>query len=217
MRSVGTRFLLPFGLLAVLISVFVLYRAHAASQKQAERLVNQQATLAMKFNLAIRDYAARKIRPTMESLVGKDDFIPETMSTSFISRSIFEAVQKDFPGYIIRFASDNPRNPVNKASPDDLRMIEYFRKNPQAGERTQESEINGQRYLVHLTPKWITAECLHCHGDPKDAPAALLKKYGDKASFYRKIGDVAGLDTVAIPIDMLMRPWPPRPGSSHWP
>jgi PAS domain S-box-containing protein len=201
MRSLGTRFLLPFGVVAVLFSIFSLYRVYAVSSQHADDLISRQAALALEFNLAIREYAGEKIRPVMERLVDKNGFVPETMSTSFISRSIFEEVRKKFPEYVIHFASDQPRNPINRANADELRMIEYFRKNPSVTRKTEEIQINGRRYLAHFSPKWMTRDCMRCHGDPKDAPAELLKRYGATASFHRTLGDVAGLDTVAIPLD----------------
>jgi diguanylate cyclase (GGDEF)-like protein/PAS domain S-box-containing protein len=201
MNSLGTRFLLPFGLLAVLFSVFVIYQTCERQRTHARELVTQQAALVLEYNLAIRDYAANTIRPLMESRIGKDEFIPEAMSTSFISRSIFEEVRKKFPGCVIRFASDNPRNPVNKAAPDELRMIEYFRKNPQVDRKIDEIDIDGRRYMAFFVPKYVKPDCLRCHGDPKDAPAELLRRYGATASFHRPLGDVAGLDTVAVPLD----------------
>ncbi len=203
MRSVGTRFLLPVGMLTALFAAFVVYRAYMESQRHTDRLIREQAALAMKFNLAIRDYAGEKIRPAMERLLDRDQFDPETMSTSFISRSIFDKVRKDFPDYLVRFASDQPRNPVNAATADELRMIDFFRKNPEVKERVERLTIEGRPYLVYFTPKWMKQECLRCHGDPKDAPAELLARYGAAASFHRKAGDVAGLDTVAIPLDTL--------------
>jgi PAS domain S-box-containing protein len=201
MKSLGMRFLLPFGLLAVVFSVFVLYQTYDASRKHANELVNQQADLALEFDLAIRNYAGQKIRPNLEKLMGRDGFNPETMSTSYISRHIFEEVRKKFPDYIIRFSSENPRNPSNLANAEELKMINYFRKNPQFKRRTDKVEINGQLYLVHFTPRFLKGECMRCHGDPKDAPAELVKRYGSKGSFYRKVGDVAGLDMVAVPIE----------------
>ena len=135
----------------------------------------------------------------MDKFVDKDAFIPETMSTSFISRSIFEKVKAKFPGDIIRFASDNPRNPINRATPDDLRMIEYFRQNPQVNRRTEEIQIEGRRYLAQFSPMLMRQECLRCHSDPKFAPAELIERYGPTASFHRKLGDVVGLDRVAVP------------------
>ena len=203
MKSVGTRFLIPFGILAVLSSVFVFYQTYESSRKHAYELISQQAAMALEFNLAIRSYARENILPVMEKLVDRDTFIPETMSTSFISRSIFEKVKKKFPGDIIRFASDNPRNPINKATPDDERMIEYFRQNPQVNRRTEEIQIEGRRYLAHFSPMLMKQECLRCHGDPKDAPAELIKRYGPTASFHRKLGDVVGLDRVAVPVEAI--------------
>ena len=201
MKSLGTRFLLPCGILTVLFSTFVLFRTYVATQRHMAELVSRQAELALQFNLAIREYAARQIRPITESLVDPDRFIPETMSTSFISRSIFEEVRKRFPDCIIRFASDQPRNPVNAANPEELRLIEFFRRNPQVSSLTREVRLEGRRCIAHFTPKWVTAECLRCHGDPKDAPAELLVRYGATASFHRSLGDVAGLDTVAVPLE----------------
>ena len=123
------------------------------------------------------------------------------MSTSFISRRIFEEVRKKFPGMVIRFASDDPRNPVNGASPGELRMIDYFRRNPEIKQKIEEIDIDGRHYMAWFTPKFMKPECLRCHGDPKDAPAELLTRYGATASFHRKLGDVVGLDTVAAPLD----------------
>ncbi len=203
MKSVGTRFLIPLGILAVLGSVFVFYQTYESSRKHAYELINQQAEMALEFNLAIRGYAGENIRPLMEKLVDKDTFIPETMSTSFISRKIFEEVEKKFPDYIIRFSSDNPRNPINRATSDEQRMIEYFRQNPQVSRRTEEIQIEGKRYLAHFSPRFLKNECLQCHGDPKDAPAELIKRYGPTAGFHRKLGDVAGLDIVAVPVEAI--------------
>lgn len=201
MRSVAVRFLLPVGAITLLLFVLVVYWTYRESRRHAEELVRQQAALATGFELAIRDYAATQIRPVMECLLDKDRFIPETMSTSFIARSIFEEVRKTFPEYIVRFASVQPRNPVNRANPDEAAMIAFFREHPGTGTRTEEIEIDGRRYVAQFTPKWMKSECLHCHGDPKDAPAELVKRYGATASFHRKVGDVAGLDTIAIPVD----------------
>ncbi len=200
MKSIGTRFLVPFGLLAVLGSVFVLYQTYQSSRRHAEELLSQQAAIALEFNLAIRDYAGQKIRPAMEKLAGKDTFDPATMSTSYISRRIFEEVQQRFPDYIIRFSSENPRNPVNLAGPDERRIIEFFRQNPQVKRLTEEINIEGKPYLANFSSRWFRPECMQCHGDPREAPVELVEQYGDTAGFHRQVGDVAGLDVVAVPM-----------------
>ncbi len=163
--------------------------------------MSRQAQTAIEFNLAIRDYVAAKIRPVVESKIDKDDFIPEAMSTSYVSRSIFEQVRKKFPEFIIKFSADNPRNPVNQATPDEMRMIEYFRQHPDVEMWSGEMHFGGKPYLAYFAAKRMKPACLRCHGDPKDAPAALIQRYGATRSFHRPLGDVVALDTVAVPMD----------------
>jgi PAS domain S-box-containing protein len=201
MNSVGIRFLIPLGLLAVIGSIFILFQTYQSSRKHAEEILSQQAAIALEFNLAIRDYAGKNIRPLVERLVDQDVFIPEAMSTSYISRKVFERVKETFPDYILRFYSENPRNPVNLAGPEERQVIDFFRQNPQVKQLRKEITIQGNRYLANFTSQWFTPACMQCHGDPKDAPADLVKRYGDTAGFYRRVGDVAALNTVAVPIE----------------
>lgn len=201
MKSLSTRFLLPFGVLTVLIFALVFWVTYAASQRHANQLVNKQLALALEFDLAVRSYAANTIRPVMAELVDMDRFIPQTMSTSFISRHIFEEARSKFPDLLVRFPSENPRNPENLANPDELSMIEHFRLNRDVESRMEEMQLEGRRFLVHFAPRWLKAECMRCHGDPQDAPAELVARYGATAGFHRSVGDVAALDMVAVPID----------------
>jgi two-component sensor histidine kinase len=186
---------------AVIFSTLVFYEIYATSQRIADDFVRHQANMVMELNQAIREYAAETIRPAIQNIAGKDEFIPEAMSSSFIARSVFGKLQKKFPGYIVRFVSDKPRNPINQATPEELRIMDFFRKNPHVLQQSEQIQINGQRYVAQFKPLRTTAECLRCHGDPKDAPAAMAKRYGATAGFHRQAGDVAGLDTVAIPVE----------------
>ncbi|MBI5687061.1 MAG: DUF3365 domain-containing protein [Verrucomicrobia bacterium] len=203
MKSIAARFLLPFAAVAVIFSTLVFYEVYATSQHIADDLIRKQADMLMEFNQAIREYVAEKGRPALQHIVGKDEFIPETMSSSFISQNIFERIQKKFPGYIVRFASDNALNPVNRATTDELRVMDFFRQNPRVIQKSEQILINGQRYVAQFKALRTTTECLRCHGDPKDAPAGLTKRYGTTAGFRRPVGDVAGLDTVAIPVEAI--------------
>jgi signal transduction histidine kinase/ActR/RegA family two-component response regulator/HAMP domain-containing protein len=200
MRSITGMFLLPVGMVVMLLCGLAFYYQHAAHQKHIQTLVDQQAALALEFDLAIRDYVGAEIRPVMERYVGPEQFIPEAMSTSFVARSIFERVTSKFPDYILKFCSDNPRNPVNQATPNELRMIEYFRANPLVDRWSGPMELGGKQYSVHFRVRRMAEACLHCHAEPEDAPAALVQRYGPTAGFHRALGDVAALDMVAIPL-----------------
>ncbi|MBN1345186.1 MAG: PocR ligand-binding domain-containing protein [Phycisphaerae bacterium] len=201
MRSTATRFLVPAGIVAVVFSAFVVYRTFSTTQAHVTELLNQQASLALEFDLAIRDYVGDHIRPIVADMAPPDEFIPEAMSTTFVARSVFERVRQEFPDYIIKFSSADPRNPANQAGPDELRMIEYFQRNPTVERWSGTMTLNGKEYLAHFRARRMEASCLRCHGRPEDAPASLLARYGSTASFNRPVGDVIAMDTVAIPLD----------------
>ena len=201
MRSIATRFLLPVGVIAALALGLALYSAYASARRQAAELHHQTASLALSFDLAIRDYVQQSIRPVLEDYVGADGFIPEAMSTSFVARRIFDEVRVEFPDYILKFSSDNPRNPANQASPDELAMIQHFNENPDIDRWSGPIRLDGREYYAHFAARRMTESCLRCHGRPEDAPAVLRQRYGEIAGFHRPLGEVIALDTVAIPTD----------------
>ena len=199
MKNITQKIFLFLGILSLAFSLFLFYQTYAATRCRVREAVAHQAEMALQFNLAIREYVGRYIRPVMYDLAGTDHFTPETMSTSFVSRSIFEAVRGQFPRYIIKFSSDNPRNPLNQAGPEELEIIRFFNQNPAAERWRGKITIDGRQYLATFSVRRMEASCRLCHGDPKDAPPALIERYGSQAGFYRPLGEVIGLDTIAIP------------------
>ena len=57
---------------------------------------------------------------------------------------------------------------------------------------------------MQFRPVYFSASCLHCHGEVSDAPKALLAKYGDKQGFGHKVGDLAGVVAIGIPVDIAL-------------
>ena len=201
MKSIATKFLLPVVVLAVGFVTLDVYQDHQANKKKTLELIDRQAALALAFDLAIRSYVAEEIRPVMQERIGPDEFMPETMSTSFVARGIFEKVRRDFPDYIIKFSSDDPRNPANQAGPEELRAIQYFNDHPETKSWSGEIELDGRSHMVHFNARRMKESCLRCHGNPEDAPASLIERYGPTAGFHRPVGEVVAIDTVAIPLD----------------
>ncbi len=200
MKSITLK-LLAVNIVVMLVFALVFFTLiYSRTNERIIHLLDQQASLALQFELSIRQYAADFIRPAMYELTGEDEFYPETMSTSYIARSIFEDVRKKFPDYIIKFSSDNPRNPLNLAGPEELKIIEKFNKEPQLKQWEGEIIIDNKKYLAKFSARRMVPSCSRCHGKPEDAPTSLVERYGDKAGFYRKLGNVLGLDTVAVPL-----------------
>jgi PAS domain S-box-containing protein len=201
MKSIKFKLLIFVGITVLIFSAMLIYRTHRIVTSSIENMTRRELTLALDFDLAIREYVGETIRPLMFKLVDKGEFIPEAMSTSFVARNIFEKVRKKFPNFIIKFSADKPRNPINQAGAEELNMIRYFNDHPQQTDWAGNIEMDGRQYCAIFSARRMRTSCLRCHGDPADAPSGLIKQYGSEAAFYHSLGEVVGLDTVAIPSD----------------
>ena len=201
MNKIRTKFLLVIAVFSMLLSVFLITRNCSSNINRLQKQINLQTELALEFDLAIREYVAQSIRPFAAAHLGADEFDPATMSTSYAARRVFEKVHRRFPDYVIKFSSDDPRNPANQANPAELEIIEHFNQNPDLQRWSGEITMDQERYYALFSARRMKESCLRCHGDPKDAPASLIRQYGNTAGFHRPIGEIIALDTVAIPID----------------
>ena len=90
--------------------------------------------------------------------------------------------------------STNFRNPDNK--PDE------FEKNAQNRFEKDKSLADFDTRLGNefrfAKPLTVKKACLKCHGNPEDAPADVIKKYGNKYGFGYKEGDIRGIISVRI-------------------
>ena len=177
MKSIGLKLFIIVAVFVTLFSEFLFFRTYIISSEHVDQVVNQQADLALQFDLAIRSYVKNKIRPIMYEFVEEDEFIPETMSTSFVARSIFEETKKKFPGIILKFSSDNPRNPANQASTEELEIIKFFNENPAQKLWDGNISMNGKTYYAKFNARRMEESCLLCHGDPADAPKSMIDRY----------------------------------------
>ncbi len=196
---IGTKFVVVVGLAGFVYAAVCFCDNWATRRRHLIDLRDQNAELALAFDLAIREYVSSAIRPEMQKWIGNDEFIPETMSTSFVARRVFEKVQKKFPECLLKFSADNPRNPVNQATAEELERIHYFQQHPEVTEWSGFTSIGGKQYYALFSPRRMKENCLRCHGRPEDAPASLVAQYGSEAGFGRSVGDVVALDTIAIP------------------
>ncbi len=193
--------LLGMGALAVLFLGVVLLQTWCWTCRHIDDTAGRQAHLAVEFGKSLRNYVGQYVRPEMEKRVAPGEFIPEAMSTSFIARSVLEDVRQAFPDTILRFAARNPRNPINQATPAEETLIQYFEQHPDKDlwSGTMEFFAGGEKYFVCAIPRRFEASCLKCHGQPADAPAALLARYGAVAGFGRSVGEIS-VDLAAVPV-----------------
>ncbi len=200
MKSVATKLLISIGIPAVLFSFFILYHTYSLTKQRVSEVVEQQASMALQFDIAIRKYVDNRILPVMYGWLDDDVFLPETMSTTYAAQTIFAMVREKFPDFIMKFSSENPRNLVNQAGPEELKVLEYLKKNPHLQQWEGIISINDEKYMTKFIAQRIQHSCLYCHGDPKEAPVALVERYGSDKSFNLQVGEIVGLATIAIPM-----------------
>jgi len=201
MRNIGTKFAAVIAIMVIVFAASVFLQTYFSTRAHVEALAIGRAKLALEFDLAIRAYVAEHVRPEMERRVGPGEFIPETMSTSYVAGRVFDKVRERFPDYVLKFSSDNPRNPNNAAGPAELKILQYFRDHPDEDLWSGRITMDGRPFQAVFSPRRMKQKCLRCHGDPEDAPASLIARYGAEAGFHREVGDVIATDTVAIPLD----------------
>ena len=93
---------------------------------------------------------------------------------------------------VIRTVSDRPRNSRNQANDFEMRMMDYFRKNPEVKDKFVEMEDA----YYYTKPMYIEKSCLKCHGKREETIPSVRDRY-DTAYDYR-LGDMRGLLNIKI-------------------
>jgi HAMP domain-containing protein len=154
---------------------------------------------------AIRSYVKEELRPKMFELHGRDTFIIEAMSTTYISTRIMARFAESMPNYIYRRASLNPHNPRNLADFFEEEMFDWFESDPTRLFWQGIVKKNGDSYFVSMVPDYFSPSCIRCHGKAEDAPHELTDRYGTDGGFRFQTGDLAGINSVAIPVSASLR------------
>jgi len=113
-------------------------------------------------------------------------------------REFSEAIARSSSPAKFRMTSDNFMNPLNKPDAFEEEALRVIKD-----KKTSEYDMitpTGYRYARALYHK---KSCIACHGDPAAAPADVTTRYGTKAGFGFKEGDVAGVISVNIPTKSL--------------
>jgi nitrogen-specific signal transduction histidine kinase len=187
-----------FLVIVCLISAFLIYHHEKASLQEVAYAKTELVMAAVE---AGRTYVREELRPRMFAEYGPDFFMLEAMSTSYVGRAVMDRFGQAVPDYRYRRVSINARNPQSEADALERQMIDYFRQNPERDNWQGLTEKNGRPHFMRFQPVFFDTSCMHCHGVPSDAPAELLRIYGDTNGFGHFPGELAGITAVDIPAD----------------
>lgn len=191
-----------------LLSVFIpscalsLWFVHETLIQNAKMEVLANAGLMMETAMSVRGYTIDEVRPQLAKQM-VHEFYPQTVP-AFAAIEVFDRLQKNYPDYSYREATLNPTNPRDKATEwEHLNVVHKFRTSDQTELQGERLGVDGKKFLYLARPIKITnPACLACHDDPKDAPAPLLEKYGDRNGFYWRLNEVVGAQIVTVPSDV---------------
>jgi len=183
-------FLLSLPLLAA-SSYFVL-------KKNVDREVFENAKVFLFTMESIRKHYGEVTRPAVVKEL-PDKFIVEAMSTSFNARGVAERVRKEFPQYIFKHASLNPRNPINRADRFEEEIISKFATNKILKELNGFVKKRDGEYFYVSRPVISKEDCLRCHGSPGDAPMEVIERYGTTGGFGWKKDEMVATLMAYVP------------------
>lgn len=196
------RFLLGLAGILVLFATVTSASIFYYQAQAFEHDAYQKADLVMSAIKSTREYVRSVLRPKMYDLIHEEDFIIEAMSSSYVSRYIAEnfATKNDVS---YRRVAIDARNQNYEANDIERGMISYFTTNPTVKEwHDVMTNAEGQDVFIKFEPVVSNVSCLNCHGKPSDAPNKVIEVYGGEHGFYRQAGDVVGVVSVSLPVDI---------------
>jgi HAMP domain-containing protein len=167
------------------------------TRTQTYQVANQELTLMVDMVKSLQGYVGQSLRAP---LTEKNVFHPPALSGAVAINLVAGHFVKAQPDYYIKFTSDNPLNPKNKAMPLEQELLKRFRANGELKELVETGFINNKPYLVSARPNKATPECLTCHGDAAAVRTEITAEYGSTSGYGYTPGKVEGVLLVGVPI-----------------
>lgn len=209
--------MLKHSLSKIALSLIVVYTIGALAmyfllQTYYENEAFKRIRLALDYDKAIQQYVSDFQKPTVYALIKegylpKDYFDPTLLSSTFIVQHINQIYTQKLSDtkqqFLVdfKFASDNPTNPNNKATPFESTILKKFNENNLSA-YSQHISINGKDNLFYALPvERNTKKCMRCHSDPTLAPQQMRAMYGDVNGFGEHIGEIRAIISLYTPVD----------------
>ncbi|MCB0131052.1 MAG: DUF3365 domain-containing protein, partial [Caldilineaceae bacterium] len=176
-------------------------------QNKAEAEVATRGAVLLETMNAVRSYTTDHVNPLLQMGTAEQaEFVPE-MVPAFSAREVFERLREDqkFEGFLYKEAALNPTNPRDLADDfeaDLVRKMQQENTPEYAAFRTRE---NDQVYYIARPMRVTSAQCLTCHGDPKDAPPGQIAKYGDQHGYGWTVDTINAAQIVYVPAGEVLR------------
>ncbi|MFP5258106.1 MAG: DUF3365 domain-containing protein, partial [Acidobacteriota bacterium] len=200
MKTLKHRFMVGLSICMVALGAFFAVLISANLRDQLVTDTEHKASLVLSQAEAVQAYVREVLRPAMYERLPPDAFVLEAMSTSFITRKVMSDLNVHGDQLRYRRVAVGARNPDYEADAFERSVMERFAADPMLTRLEEITPRDDEEVFVAARPVRFEASCLHCHGDPAEAPKALLQRYGDARGFWRHDGELVGLDMVTMPV-----------------
>jgi HAMP domain-containing protein len=187
--------------LSLIASISLAVLSYKFSVHNAIEEAKVKGSLVFNYMNASRDYFSKHQLPAIYEVTGREEFIPELMSSFAVTRGVFEVFSESTPDFFFKQATKNPLVPSNKADDQELGIIADFHKDQKKTYTEGQILKNGETYYYFAQPIRVSDEsCLSCHGNPADAPEEQLDIYGEENGYNWELGDTVSALIVYVPI-----------------
>lgn len=193
-----TKFCLGIGIIFLIFCAFFSATLYSILRKDAINEGKEKANIVDIGATSVGGYVKETLRPKILELF-PGVFFKEGMSITYVTRQFFNRFLKSKPEYTLKYATPDPRNPLNNPDTKELEIKDYFKNNPKEKLWEGVIERQGEKYYARFSPMLVEESCLKCHGTQEACPKVLYDEYG-KGGLNRKVGDIMGLKSIAIPL-----------------
>lgn len=116
---------------------------------------------------------------------------------ALVQRELSDVVGASASAEKFRMTSDRFFNPNNAPTRFELSAIEAIREGD--GKVTEYSEVKGNT-LLYARRLTVSPGCMRCHDAPEKSPPVMQAKYAGTAGWGYKLGGVAGVISVTVPM-----------------
>ncbi len=199
------KFSLIFALVFCIGIAIIGWLSYRQMQEDARTQVLNQARLMMQAARSVRDYTSLQLKPLLAPDEKRDNtFLPQTVP-AYAATENFNYLRGNFPDYSYKEASLNPTNPRDRAVDWEADIVNAFRNKPQLQELSGERDASTGPSLFFARPMRAEQECLECHSEPRNAPAAMIERYGSANGFGWQQGSVIAAQIVSVPMTVPLR------------
>jgi PAS domain S-box-containing protein len=208
MYGKSLRILFSFAIVSYILIIILIFKIlqHLSYSYSFEQVQNNIMLVKAQRTYVSEHQKQEIYRLQNKGYISYDYFKPVLLSSTYSAKTVndlYNTIRKEhhLEPIKIRFASNNPRNPKNKANQFESELLKKFNDKSITQYRDIRHNKDGKKVIYFAMPsRPLEEKCMRCHSTPNAAPKELVETYGDTNGFYEKIGSIRALISTEFPL-----------------